>query len=146
MNDITAQKERVQTHMGSLFEGVEIDTDGDLSVRYGSSRVFVRVHEFAENSALAMVFSPLLSNAENTAELRDYVAFSGADYVFGSFVLVDRGENRVDLIMKHNLLADSLEAEELGFVVAGIASTCNELDSDLAARFGGNVFHPEDEN
>lgn len=144
MADITAQKELVQNHMGSLFEGVEIDTDGDLSIRYGSSRVFVRVHEFAEKSALAMVFSPMLSNAENTAELRDFVAFSGADYVFGSFLLVDRGDNKVDLLMKHNLLADNLEAEELGFVVAGIAATCDELDSDLAARFGGDVFHAEE--
>lgn len=144
MNDITAQKELVQAHMGSLFEGVEIDTDGDLSIRYGSSRVFVRVHEFAESSALAMVFSPVLSNVENTPELREYVAFAGADYVFGSFLLVEREGNKVDLLMKHNLLADHLEANELGFVVAGIASTCDELDSELAARFGGEVFHADE--
>ncbi|MBP1325405.1 hypothetical protein JOF28_000637 [Leucobacter exalbidus] len=143
MTDITAQKELVQAHMGSLFDGVEMDNDGDLSIRYGSSRVFVRVHEFAEDSALAMVFSPLLSNVENTAELRDYVAFSGADYVFGSFLLIDRGEGKVDLLMKHNLLADHLVADELGFVVAGIASTCDELAAELAGRFGGEVFHPE---
>lgn len=144
MNDITAQKELVQTHMGSLFDGVEIDDDGDLSIRYGSSRVFVRVHEFAEKSALAMVFSPMLSNVENTPELREFVAFAGADYVFGSFLLVEREGNKVDLLMKHNLLADNLEANELGYVVAGIASTCDELDSDLAARFGGEVFHTDD--
>lgn len=144
MNDITAQKELVRAHMGSLFEGVEVDTDGDFSIRYGSSRVFVRVHEFAENSALAMVFSPVLTNAENTAELREFVAFSGGDYVFGSFLLVEREGNKVDLLMKHNLLADHLQAEELGFVVAGIASTCDELDTELAARFGGEVFHADD--
>lgn len=144
MTDITTQRELVQSHMGSLFEGVEIDSDGDLSIRYGSSRVFVRVHEFAENSALAMVFSPMLTNLENTAELRDFVAFAGADYVFGNFLLVKREGNKVDLLMKHNLLADHLEADELGFVVASIASTCDELDSKLAARFGGEVFHADD--
>lgn len=144
MNDITAQKELIQAHMGSLFDGVEIDSDGDLSIRYGSSRVFVRVDQFAEDAALAMVFSPVLTNAENTAELRDFVAFAGADYVFGSFLLVEREGNKVDLLMKHNLLADHLVAEELGYVVAGIASTCDELDSELAARFGGEVFHSDE--
>lgn len=143
MADITAQKELVQAHMGSLFEGVEVDSDGDLSIRYGSSRVFVRVHEFAEASALAMVFSPVVSNATNSAELRDFVAFAGADYVFGSFVLIEREAGKVDLLMKHNLLADHLEANELGYVVAGIASTCDELASELAERFDGEVFHTD---
>lgn len=142
MTDITAQQDHVKQLMGAMFTGVDIDGDGDLSIRHESSRVFVRVVEFAENSALAMLFSPLVQGATDSPELREFVAFEGSDLVFGNFTLVNREGGTVDVLLRHNLLADHLQEAELGYAIAGLASTADEYDDKLAERFGGAVFHP----
>ena len=51
------------------------------------------------------------------------------------------GDEGITVTFSHNLLGDYLDAEELMYAVGGVASSADELDDELVAKFGGRTFH-----
>lgn len=140
--NVELTKSKVQKYLTALGP-VNIDSDGDFSLRAGSARVFVRVGEHPNGqSTLVRVFAHVLEQVPLTPSLYEFVATDWST-VFGTLVVLKRDDGTGVLVMREMLLGDFLDEDELKFAVLGIAFSSDEMDDELAARFGGVVFHSE---
>lgn len=135
-------RERVQAYLTSAGR-IEIDSDGDFTFQEGSARVFVGVAEHPNGDAtIVRVFGLMVTGAKLSPELYEYVALNTDNWVFGHIALHPDDKGTATIVFCTRLLGDFLDKDELMYAVFGIANTADQLDDELAARFGGSVFHP----
>ena len=146
MSEVLNVKDKVQRYLLDLGVRPEVTEDGGWTFRTGSARVFVRVREqTGEDSSRTLVelTAPVLFGVTPSAELWEYVALSADNWVFGHLWAAKQDEDDVTLLLSHRLLGDYLDPEELKSAVAGLAISAEEIDDQLADRFGGRRFHEE---
>lgn len=141
MSIVDETKLKVQAHLTKLGSPT-LDSDGDLSLRHGSTQVFVRVLPFGDDHSIVTVFAPVLLNVPLTPELFEYVATEGG-YRFGSLIVVRKDDGLGRVQMSHTLLGTFLDPDELIVAVSLLANTANDLDDEMQKRFGGDLFHAE---
>lgn len=120
---------------------VELDQDGDYSVRFGSARVFVRVWDWGDGDVVISLWAPVVIGATRSPELFEHVALTSDSFVFGHLGLDARDDGTVDISLSHRILGNYLDEPELMHAVMALVRTADQLDDDLAARFGGRTFH-----
>lgn len=141
--DVALTTQRVQSYLTAMAGSVSLDSDGDYSIRSGSARVFVRISAHPNGEVtLVNVWAVVLDNVPVTPELLEYVATDNST-IFGTLTVSRRDDGSGALILRHMLLGDYLDAEELEYVVGGLAWSADNADNELAGRFGGEVFHSE---
>lgn len=139
--DVDLVRQKVQQYLVDGVGPINIDEDGDLSFQVESARVFVHVQAHPNGEAVIVhCFSQVLHDVPPSPEFLAYVATTD-DWVFGALTASAQDDGNYLLIMRQTLLGDYLDQEELLYVAFGIVTATNEIDSDLAARFGGRVFH-----
>ncbi|MFC4018563.1 hypothetical protein ACFOW4_11505 [Micromonospora sp. GCM10011542] len=131
--------ERVRTVVSTMLKSdadrLQIDSDGDITIRAGSAMVFVRVRD---NPPLVDVFSPVLTEVEPTERL--YVKLSeltnrmpigrlycADDTVWASIPVFGR----------------NFQATHLMLAVQVMTGLADELDDRLHGEFGGKRFFGE---
>lgn len=141
--DVEMTKRKVEAYLANLVPSVTVDDSGAYSARSGSARVFVKVvpHPDGE-STMVYVFAQLVEGATLSPELYEYVA-TDASTVFGTLLVIKDDQGTGSIYLRQSLLGDFLDSAELEYAVGGIASSADDIDDELAARFGGSVFHPE---
>lgn len=137
---VEAVRQKVE-HFLTKNGRVELDADGDFSIRYGSARVFVRVVDWGDGDSVISLWSIAVRGAAPSPALNEYVAYETDNYVFGHLSLVKRSDGTVDINLSHRILGNYLDEGELMHSVIALAKTTDDLDDDLAARFGGRTFH-----
>lgn len=138
--DLRALREKVQRFLIDQYGSVSIDRDDDFFVKRGSAVVYIRVFTWGDTSCLVKVWSILTTDVPLTPDVYRWAAVDGQAYYFGHARVVE-GENGLGRIQfEHVLLGDVLDADELNATVHGVASSGDELDDELVARFGGNRF------
>lgn len=147
--DVVQLKERVQRLLIDQNGSVSIDRDDDFFVRRGSAVVYIRVMPWGDRSTLVKVWSILVTQVPLTVDVYRWVAVEGQCFWFGHARVVEdepaadapAGQPLLGRIQfEHVLLGDVLDADELEAAVHGVASSSDELDDDLQARFGGTRF------
>ena len=143
--DVVQLKERVQRLLIDQNGSVSIDRDDDFFVRRGSAVVYIRVMPWGDSSTIVKVWSILVTQIPLTVDVYRWAAVDGQAYWFGHARVVEDeptdGQPLTGRIQfEHVLLGDVLDADELGAAVHGVASSADELDDDLVARFGGTRF------
>lgn len=138
--EISAVREKVQ-HFLTKHGRIEIDEDGDFSLRNQSARVFVRVVDWGDDETIVSVWAIAVVGATPSAELNEYIAYGTDGFIFGHLGLLKRDDGKADILFSHRLLGDYLDEDELMNTVVAVASTTNGVDEELAARFGGQTFH-----
>lgn len=138
MGSVADTKERVQAYL-TKFGPVSIDSDGDFSVTSGSSRAYVSVKEHPNNdSTLVDIWAPFLHDVEMTPALFEYIALYNGRLVFGHLEIHPRKDtNTCLLVVRHRLLGDYLDQEELAYSVFGVVGSADELDDEMQSEFGG---------
>lgn len=136
--DVNTVRSRVQG-MLTQIGNVTLDSDGDYSFGNGSTRVFIRVTEL-DAFSIVNVYAPVLRAVVLTPDVYKYVAEVSDSYTFGHVVLRTDEDGAGSLYFVHRVLADYLDLEELQRSVLAVASTADELDDQLMARFGGKRF------
>jgi hypothetical protein len=138
MPDVASVKDRVQKFLMSEVP-VRIDDDGDFVVQAGSTVAFVQVFEHSNGKAtLVNILAPVLLDVPLSADLYQHVAVHADDYVFGHLSLdinPDGATGRI--MMRHTLLGDYLDKDELLYATMGLAGVADTLDDELKASFGG---------
>jgi hypothetical protein len=120
------------------FDDVTLHDDGTCSLHYGSAQVIITVGIFDEDQAIVRVRADAVTGATPSAELDHHVArFQGE---IGHLTLRDEADGTVTILFSHSLLGEFLNPAELRLTVVAVAHYADELDDDLAARFGGKVF------
>jgi hypothetical protein len=141
-HEILVLKDKVQRYLSELVGTVEIDRDGDFTLRHGSSRVFVRCAELKGDRTYVAITVPLLFGCQASPELFRHVATHADDWVFGH-LSAHEGDDGVAVFFTHRLLGDYLDPEELKSAVGGVAATADDLDNELQGQFGGRRFHED---
>jgi len=147
MSSVLNVKDKVQRYLLDLGVRPEVTDDGGWTFRNGSARTFVRVREQERSDessrTLVDISAPVLFGASPTPELWEYVALNADNWIFGHLWAAKDDEGTVTLILSHRLLGDFLDPEELKSAVAGLAISAEEVDDELAQRFGGRCFHED---
>jgi len=136
-------RSKVQQYLTRNFSSVNIDEDGDFSLRNGSARIFVRVvvREGVDWTHVSL-WAPVLRGVKETPAVFEYVALHADDYVFGHLHAI-RFDDGIAIGLSHNLLGDYLDEDELGRAVGGMLGVADEIDDELKTQFGGTRFHED---
>jgi hypothetical protein len=141
--DVAATRSKVQQFLTQNFSDVNIDKDGDFSLRHGSARVFVRTRSRDDSDFTWVSLDvPLLLEVKETPEVFEHVALHSDDYLFGHLNAV-RTDDGLMIMLSHALLGDYLDEPELLRAVGGMLFTADQLDDELKTQFGGKRFHEE---
>jgi hypothetical protein len=103
-----------------------------LSVRRGSSAVFIRPNVWAEQHTVVELLSPVLADIEETPGLLARLNEINKGLYFGKAYWHDRG-----VWIAHNLLGDHVDRDELLAAVGVLGTVADRLDDDLKKEFGG---------
>jgi hypothetical protein len=114
--------------------------DGTIPIRSGSTIVNVRLME-GENGShpFLQVYSPLLSEVDASPELLSKLNDVNANLAFVRAFWSDR---QVILVME--LLAESLDRDQVAHAVSLVSLAGNFWDSELNRTFGGRTYFGEE--
>lgn len=142
--NIIEVRDQVARLLASMAGPIQLDPSGNLSFDYGSARVFVSVKPFADASSIIEVFSITNFEIDPTPELYKYVALHAGDLIFGHLTLEEEGD-KAYLILRHVLLGDFLDPEELFFAVGAVANSADDIDHQLQDQFGGRLANESEQ-
>jgi hypothetical protein len=139
--DVAMVRGKVQHFLTENFSDVNIDKNGDFSLRHGSARIFVRTltREQADFTWISLDM-PLLLDVKETPQVFEHVALHADDFMFGHLNAV-RTDDGLRIFLSHALLGDYLDEQELVRAVGAMLSTGEDLDDKLQIQFGGKRFH-----
>jgi hypothetical protein len=139
--DVAGTRTKVQQYLTQNFSNVNIEADGNYSLRHGSTRIFVRIRTHDDGDWTWVTLEiPILLHVKETPEVFEYVALHSDDYIFGHLGAARTDEGLI-IWFSHALLGDYLDEEELGRAVAGMLSVADHMDNELQSQFGGDLFH-----
>jgi len=116
-------------------EDVFVDSDGDVSVRFGSAALFVRV--IMTNPLRYSIFSPLLSGVEERSTLYEILNEINKNLIIGSMTT-----SNSNVILEYSIIA-TIEMEELSMVVDYMTDIADQYDNKLQEYVGGEPFFRE---
>ena len=141
--DVAAARAKVQQYLTQNFNNINVDADGNHSLRNGSTRMFVRTQTQDHLDWTAVILEiPLLNKVKETTAVFEHIALHADDYIFGH-LSVTRGDEGLIIWFSHSLLGDYLDEAELCRAVGGMLSLADDLDDALQAEFGGERFHQD---
>ena len=140
-----ALKDKVHGLLSQIADGYQVDSEGDSFIEYGSSRIYFSTHPFGDDGTVVEIWCLLLINVTITPELFEYVACEGANYHFGSMIVRRSPDDPSvgQVVFSHSLLGDYLDLEELKVAALGVLFAADDIDNELAGRFGGTTFTGE---
>ena len=103
-----------------------------ISVRRGSSAVFIRPNLWAEQHTVVELLSPVLADIDESPALLSRLNEINKGLYFGKAYWHDRG-----VWIAHNLLGDHVDRDELLAAVGVLGTVADRLDDDLKSEFGG---------
>jgi hypothetical protein len=116
-----------------------VDAAGNWPIRMGSAIYFVRAVESPMAPAFVQVFSPLLGEVEKSPGLLEALNDINVQVVFARVAWVN------GMVMASSeLLAETLDLQELHAACATIAQLADTYDNALQGRFGGQISFPGD--
>lgn len=131
-------RSRVQEILEGDFGAVTADADACwVLMERGPVRVKLIT---ADEYVVIGVDTLAVKDVPRSPELYQWVAEEREQAPFGHVRLVAAdSEDRVNLIVLHELLGNHLDHAELVFAVVGVASVAASTADEVAARFGGVV-------
>ncbi len=128
-------KDKVQRFAKQFFNVVQLDDEGDLSIPYESTNIFIscgeldqsnqELNEFRRENEISTtmvnVWALVLREVKGTPELFKWIATEGQTYDYGRFKLAEMQDSPGNyvVIFEHNLAGDTLDAGELKGTLAG---------------------------
>ena len=151
MSNLLVVKDKVTRFAKEVFNVVMIDDDGDLVIPYESTKIFIRVFErevATENEAFwnenqlsrtaVYVWAPTIFDVKPSNELYKWVATEGADFFYGHCKVTSFGDKgNVQVIFEITIPGDTIDPGELKQALLSVATTADDLDDELKAKFGG---------
>ena len=138
---LTLLEEQVRTVVAALLrsdpEQLQLDSDGDISIRAGSAMVFVRVRD---NPLLVDVISPVLTDVKPTEQL--YVKLSELTNRMPIGRLYCANET---VWASVPVFGRKFQATHLVLAIQVMTGLADELDDRLHGEFGGKRFFSEDD-
>jgi hypothetical protein len=152
-NNYLVVKDKVQRFAKQLFNIVELNDDGSLSIPYESTHVFIEVFDMTSNDADmnsfrrendlsftgVQIWAMALLDVRPSNELYKWVAIEGQNFDYGSFKVVMREDGFANVIFRTAIGGDNLDAGELKEALLSVAFSADNNDEMLKSRFGGKT-------
>jgi len=118
-------------------EPIEPDEDGDYGFRNGSAGIVVSIQE--GDPTVVSVFSVLVRGVKKSARMMDALNEINAQY---RFVKTFWSEDVI--VLQVDLLADSLDDDQMRMACDLVAHLADESDTSLKKKFGGKLAFNDD--
>jgi hypothetical protein len=135
-SDVQAQCfERVKTWLEELYPTVSqpFASLPVLSVALGSAIATVEVMAWGESDAIITTASFVVTEAEITKDLMEYLLMQNAECQFGVFSLDDLGNIR----LHSTLVGSSCDRQKLDMAVTSVLAVADYYDDQIVAVWGG---------
>jgi hypothetical protein len=122
------------------IEQVQVWEDGTIPIRSGTTIVNVRLVE-GENPShpILQVYSPMLSEIDSSSELLTKLNEVNSNLTFVRAFWTDR-----QVVLAMELLAESLDRDQVAHAVSLVSLAGNFWDSELNKAFGGKTYFAEE--
>ena len=148
-------RDKAQRFSKQFFNIVQLDDDGDLSIPYESTHMYIscseldlsnpELNEFRReneiSSTLVNIWAMVLREVKGTPELFKWIATEGQLYNYGRFAARELPDmpGKYMLIFEYSLAGDHLDPGELKGALASVGFTADNEDDNLKAMFGGKT-------
>jgi len=105
-----------------------------ILLTHGSALEIVRVDPWGKDDAKVTCRSYVVSGAEKTPELMDFLLRTNAERLMWGYLCMDSDG---DILMESHLVGSTLGKDELRVVVLAILEAADEIDDEIVSRFGG---------
>ncbi len=142
MADTEHLRQRLET-MLKTFLGVDdlvTDAEGDYPVRAGSAKYYIRL-EADDDPAIVHVYAHILVGVAASEKLYETLNSVNGFIKFGR--MFHQGDA---VLVSTELLADTLDLEELTQSCRSIAELADRYDDLFKAEFGGRTYEDDAEN
>jgi len=121
-----------------LVGRVEIDKDGDFTFAHESTRVFVAVRPWNNDTNVVVQFIAVTNcELQGSPELFEHIATQANHYLFGALSLFKREDGMYNANLKHTVLGDTLDPDEFKHGLLCVTATADKIDDEIQKRFGG---------
>lgn len=139
-------KNKVQRLLTQNFN-VRLGKSGNWIIDHGSTSVFVEVESLVlggDEIGQISLNAPLINNVKLTPEVFKWVALDG-HFRFGSVIAFeDPKQPGLGLLsFKYSIIGVDVDESELVHSVALVAFTADRLDTELHAKFGGDMMRKD---
>jgi hypothetical protein len=122
------------------IEHVQVGEDGTIPIRSGTTIVNVRLLQGEHPSRpILQVYSPMLSDLDCTPELLVKLNEVNGDLTFVRAFWTDR-----QVILAMELLAESLDRDQVAHAVSLVSLAGDFWDSELSKTFGGRTYFTDE--
>ena len=140
--------QKVTNYLDDLGWSYEVAAIDMLLLSQGSAMVMITIETCQSIDGtveIVSIKSPILRNVEPSADLYKSISEINSSLPFGALVIEDTagkggksgGKNTGVLFLKHSLLAQTLDKEEIEVGVGTMAVIADNLDDELQNEFGG---------
>jgi hypothetical protein len=127
--------EKVGQYMKELFgelAGARTDLPA-YYLRMGSATVQAFILTWGDQDAVVNVRSYVVTGAERTPEMLEFLLRENFNMRFGAFGLDPDG----DVTFEHNIIGSTCDKNELKAAVMAVLGTADEYDDQIVGRWGG---------
>ncbi|MDR7418839.1 MAG: YbjN domain-containing protein [Armatimonadota bacterium] len=127
--------EKVGQYMKELFGELASARD-DVPAYYlwmGSAAVQAFVYAWGDKEAVVNVRSYVVTGAERTPEMLEFLLKENFNMRFGAFGLDKDG----DVTFEHNLIGSTCDKNELRTSMMAVLGTADQYDDQIVSRWGG---------
>jgi hypothetical protein len=127
--------EKVTAWMKELFGGLAVALPDApiIQVTVGSAVAQTEVYALGDDDAAIRTAADVVTGAELTADLMEYLMRENANLRFGAFG-IDRDN---DIVFVHSILGATCDKAELRSSVTTVAITADVYDDRIVSRWGG---------
>jgi hypothetical protein len=154
MSNLLVVKDKVSRYAREVFNVVQLDDDGDLVIPFESTKVWVQFIErevdperedfWNENQlsrTVVRIWAPTIIDVKPSNELYKWVATEGADWYYGHCKVLNFGDNgNIQVLFEVCLPGDTIDPGEFKQALIAVATTADDLDDELKAKFGGKRY------
>lgn len=144
MRALETTMRRTAEHLRECVGDVIDASAKELSFLFGSTRVYVSGSEDGgvDGATFVHLRALIARHVPITDQLYRWIATASNDFLFGHVTLAyESDEERFgELNLRHTLLGDHLDLEEVRTAVAFLAATADQLDDVVVDRFGGKRY------
>lgn len=105
-----------------------------FAIRAGSAFSTVVVTAINEKATVVRAYSWVVTGAESTPELRQYLLEQNFEMRFGGFA---QEPGTGDILFTHAILGEGMDSDEFMWTLMAVSNTADEYDDVIVQRFGG---------
>ena len=142
MSNLTRTREKVQSILTSKLGQIQLGRDGDFRIEYESTMVNISITEL-DDWTLVNVTSPIAFNSNHSSEIFEWCNFANMTLEFGTVIYSynpDSDGKQNMTVIKHVLLGNTLDPEELMQAVIAVINAANDFDEVFVDKFGGQRY------